>query len=180
MDDLSLYMNIEYKPNFKVCGKLFGRDMKDFTTYLSNISNEDIKLLESDNLSVVFNDTEYKVTNDLVERRINSKEGYNVVVESNDVIILNTELSQDLLNEGLARETISKVQNLRKNCGFDIADRINIYYTSNDSYSANIKDYLEFIRSETLAVNIERVSDITDVTNINDYNVGLRLERIEK
>ena len=180
MDDLTEYMNIEYKPNFKVCGKLFGSDMKEFTNYLANINEEDIKLLDSDSLVVTFNGTEYKVTTDLVEKRINSKEGYNVVVENNNVIILNTELSQDLINEGLARETISKVQNMRKNNGYDIADRINIYYTSNDSYSMNIKDYLDFIRKETLAINIERVSDIEDMTDINAYKVGIRLERIEE
>ena len=180
MDDLSEYMTLEYKPNFKVAGKLFGKDIKAFGEYLSNITIEDIKLLDSDNLVVTFNDTEYKVTSDLVDKRINSKDGYNVAVENNNVIILNTELSQDLLNEGLARETISKVQNMRKSNGFDIADRINIYYSSNDEYSMNIKDYLEFIRSETLAINIERVSDIEDITDINEYKVGIRLERIEK
>ena len=180
LDDLSEYMNIEYKPNFKVCGKLFGRDMKEFTNYLANISEDDVKLLNSDCLVVTFNDTEYKVTKDLVDVRINSKEGYNVVTENNNVIVLNTELSQDLLNEGLARETISKVQNMRKNNGYDVADRINIYYSSNDSYSMSIKDYLDFIRKETLAINIERVSDIEEVTDINDYSVGIRLEKIEE
>lgn len=180
MEDLSEYMNIEYKPNFKVAGKLFGKDIKDFGNYLASINEEDIKLLESGNLVLTFNDTEYKVTSDLVDKRINSKEGYNVAVENNNVIILNTELSQNLLNEGLARETISKIQNLRKSNGFDIADRINIYYSSNDSYSMNIKDYLEFIREETLAINIERVSEVEDVTDINEYKVGIRLEKVEK
>lgn len=180
MEDLSEYMTIEYKPNFKVAGKLFGKDMKDFTNYLTAISKEDIQLLKNDNLKVTLNDTEYKITNDLIEKRINSKEGYNVVVENNHVIILNTELNQDLLNEGLARETISKVQNLRKASGFDIADRINIYYSSNDEYSMNIKDFLDFIRKETLAINIERISEAEDLIDINEYKVGIKLERIEK
>ena len=180
MEDLSLYMNVEYKPNFKVAGKLFGKDMKEFSNYLANISDSDIESLNNDNLVITLNDTEYKVTGELVEKRINSKSGYNVVVENNNVIILNTELSQDLLNEGLARETISKIQNLRKSNGYDIADRINIYYTSNDEYSMNIKDYVEFIRNETLGLNMERVSDIEDLVDINEYSVGIRLERIEK
>ena len=180
MEDLSEYMTIEYKPNFKVAGKLFGKDMKDFTNYLKNISEKDINLLKIDNLTITLNDTEYKITSDLIDQRINSKEGYNVAVENNNVIILNTELSRNLLNEGLARETISKVQNLRKTNGFDIADRINIYYTSNDEYSMNIKDFLDFIRTETLALNIERISDIEEVMDINEYKVGIKLERVEK
>ena len=180
MDDLSSYMDISYKPNFKVAGKLFGRDMKEFTKYLETISKEDVELLDSNNLVITLNGCEYKVTSDLVDKRISSKEGYDVIVENNHILILNTELNQDLLNEGLARETISKVQNMRKNNGYDIADRINIYYSSNDEYSMNIKDYLDFIRKETLAVNIERVSDLEDGTDINEYKVGIKLEKIEK
>ena len=52
MEDLSEYMNIEYKPNFKVAGKLFGKDMKDFTNYLTTISEDDINLLNSNNLVI--------------------------------------------------------------------------------------------------------------------------------
>ena len=180
MEDLSEYMTMEYKPNFKVAGKLFGKDMKDFTNYLVNITKEDLKKLEQDTLTITLNGTDYKITSDLIEKRINSKAGYNVAVENNKVIILNTELTKDLLNEGLARETISKVQNLRKTSGFDIADRINIYYASNDEYSMNIKDYLEMIRKETLALNMERVSELKDIIDINEYQVGIQLERVEK
>lgn len=180
MDDLSEYMSIEYKPNFKVAGKLFGRDMKDFTAYLKAISPEDIVNLEKGTLAVTLNGTEYKITADLIDKKINSKPGYNVAVENNRVIILNTELNQNLLNEGLARETISKVQNLRKTNGFDIADRINIYYSSTDEYSANIKDYLDFIREETLALTIERVSNLDTSMDINNYQVGIKLEKADK
>ena len=99
---------------------------------------------------------------------------------NNLVIILNTELSQSLICEGLARETISKIQNLRKNSGFDIADRINIYYSSNDLYSMQIKDYVAFIRNETLALNMERVSEVDHIEKINDFEVGIKLEKIEE
>lgn len=181
MDDLSEYMNIEYKPNFKVCGKLFGKDMKEFTNYLANISDKDIELLNNDNLTINLNGCEYKITNELVDKRVNSKDGYDVVTDNNMCLVLNKELSQDLINEGIARETISKVQNLRKLSGFDIADRINIYYVSNDEYSMNIKDYLEFIRKETLCINIERVSEIdSEELDINGYKVRFKLEKIEK
>ena len=180
MEDLKEYMNIEYKPNFKVAGKVFGKDMKDFANYLASISSNDIELLDRNELKVTLNGTDYEVTSELVDKRISSKEGYNVAVENNNVIILNTELNDDLINEGLARETISKIQNLRKNNGYDIADRINIYYASNDEYSVNINNYLEFIKNETLAVNIERVNDELEVTDINEYKVGIRLERIVK
>ena len=178
IEDLREYMNITYKPNFKVAGKLFGKDIKDFSKYLENIREEDIEKLSLGNLVVSLNGTEYKVTEDLVEKKIESKEGYNVSVWNNLVIILNTELSQSLICEGLARETISKIQNLRKSSGFDIADRINIYYSSNDLYSMQIKDYVAFIRNETLALNMERVSEVDHIEKINDFEVGIKLEKI--
>ncbi len=180
IEDLREYMNITYKPNFKVAGKLFGKDIKDFSKYLENIREEDIEKLSLGNLVVSLNGTEYKVTEDLVEKKIESKEGYNVSVWNNLVIILNTELSQSLICEGLARETISKIQNLRKSSGFDIADRINIYYSSNDLYSMQIKDYVAFIRNETLALNMERVSEVDHIEKINDFEVGIKLEKIEE
>ena len=84
-----------------------------------------------------------------------------------------------MINEGLARETISKIQNLRKSMGFDIADRIHIYYSSNDLYSKKISDYIKFICDETLAMNMERVNDIKDFEKINEFEVGLRLEKMK-
>ena len=146
---------------------------------MENIREEDIEKLSLGNLVVSLNGTEYKVTEDLVEKKIESKEGYNVSVWNNLVIILNTELSQSLICEGLARETISKIQNLRKSSGFDIADRINIYYSSNDLYSMQIKDYVAFIRNETLALNMERVSEVDHIEKINDFEVGIKLEKID-
>ena len=114
----------------------------------------------------------------MIEKRIESKEGFNVCVNGNLIVILDLELTDDLINEGLARETISKIQNLRKSMGFDIADRICIYYSSSDLYSAKISDYIKFICDETLALKMERVSDDSTLEKINEFEVGLRLEKI--
>ena len=178
LSDLSEYMNIEYKPNFKVAGKIFGKDMKDFTNYLANITKEDLDKLNNNTLSIELNGTNYDINNDLIEKRVNSKEGYDVAVENNNLIILNTNLTEELLGEGLARETISKIQNLRKTSGFEIMDRINIYYSSNEEYTNKINNFIDFIKKETLAINIKKVDNITIDTNINDYEVGIKLERV--
>ena len=146
---------------------------------MEKIREEDIEKLSLGNLVVSLNGTEYKVTEDLVEKKIESKEGYNVSVWNNLVIILNTELSQSLICEGLARETISKIQNLRKSSGFDIADRINIYYSSNDLYSNKINDYVQFICDETLALSMKKVDSIEEIEKINDFEVGIKLEKID-
>ncbi len=180
MNDLSEYMNIEYKPNFKVCGKVFGKDMRSFTEYLSKITNEELELLNKGKLEVNFNGNNYVVLEDYIEKRINSKEGYDIATENNNLIILNTNLTEELLGEGLARETISKIQNLRKSNGYEIMDRINIYYTSTDEYADKIDKFKEFIKKETLALSIERKDNIENLTDINEYKVGIKLEKITK
>ena len=96
------------------------------------------------------------------------------------IIILDLELTDDLINEGLARETISKIQNLRKSSGFDIADRINIYYSSNDLYRSKISNYIQFICDETLALSMNKVDSIEEFEKINDFEVGIKLEKIEE
>ena len=179
IDDLSEYMNIEYKPNFKVCGKVFGKDMRKFTDYLARISSEEIKLFEKGKLVVNFDGNEYEIKNEYVEKRINSKEGYDIAVENNHLVILNTHLTDELIGEGLARETISKIQNLRKTSGFEIMDRICINYSSSDEYCDKINKFLDFIQKETLAVSVKKVDNLDDKYDINGYEVGFRLEKVK-
>ena len=177
-DELDKYMNIEYKPNYKLVGKIFGPNMKDFASYLSNISSEDRDKLNSNNLTIELNGTNYDINKDMVEIRISSKEGYDVATDNNKFVILNTNLTSELLNEGLARETISKVQQLRKNSGFDIADRINIYYNANDEYTDRIEEFISFIKDETLCINLVKDNDVKDnEVDINEYKVCFKLER---
>ena len=180
LDDLSEYMNIEYKPNFKVCGRIFGKDMSRFTEYLSTISKEEIKLLQDNKLVINLNGTDYKIETDYIDTRINSKEGYDVAVENNNLIILNTNLTEELIGEGLARETISKIQNLRKSNDYEIMDRIIIHYSSNEEYTNSINNYLDFIKKETLANDIIKEDNIDNTIDINDYKVGIKLERVNK
>ena len=176
--DLNSYMNIEYRPNYKEAGRVFGRNIKDLANYLNNISDDDIKLFNEGNLEITLNDEKYMIEDNLVEKRISSKEGYNVSIDRDKVIILNMELTSELIGEGLARETISKVQQLRKNNGFEVENRIKIYYNSSDSYESSIANYIDMIKDETLAVEVIRVSEQLDSIDINDYKVGFRLEKV--
>ncbi len=180
IDDMSEYMNISYRPNYREAGKYFGADIKAFADYLNNITSDDISKLNNGNLKIKLNENEYDVTSNLVDVRISSKDGYDVVTSNDKAIILNTDLTYDLICEGLARETVSKIQQIRKNNGYDIVDRINIYYSSNDEYAKNISNYIDFIKDETLAINVNREDEIDTEISINDYVVGIRLEVVKK
>lgn len=178
-DDLSTYMNFMVKPNFKEVGKIFGKNIKEFSDKLLELSNEDINKLENnESIKMSIDNTTYDITKDMVDIRIFSKEGFKAMVVGNNFVILNTTITKELENEGLARETISKVQQLRKTMNFDITDRINMYIDATSEYKENIKDYLDMIKDETLTINVYDKDGIQDKVNINDYEVGFVLEKV--
>ena len=177
-DDLSIYMNYEVKPNFKVCGPLLGSSIKSFQGYVKNFNYGDIKNLEEGNeVKINLDGKEITITYDMLDVRITSKEGFNSTHEGNNFIVLNTTLNKDLINEGIARELISKIQQLRKNKDFNIVDRINIYYSHNDEIEEAIEKYRDMIMKDTLAEQIDERNDLTEEFNINGIEVKLDVAR---
>ena len=174
--DLSKYMNFKLKPNFKEAGKVLGSKMKDFVNFLTTLDNSQIEVIKEGN-SIKFED--YDITKNLIDIKIESKEGMSVAMENNNFIILNTTLTEDLIKEGIAREVISKVQNLRKEKDFDIENRINLYYNSNDYFDTVIKEFEDYIKDETLAIDIIKKEDLTNKYDINDIEVYLDVEKIK-
>ena len=174
--DLSKYMNFKLKPNFKEAGKVLGSKMKDFVNFLTTLDNNQIEAIKEGN-SIKFED--YDITKNLIDIKIESKEGMSVAMENNNFIILNTTLTEDLIKEGIAREVISKVQNLRKEKDFDIENRINLYYNSNDYFDTVIKEFEDYIKDETLAIDIIKKEDLTNKYDINDLEIYLDVEKIK-
>ena len=117
------------------------------------------------------------VTLDMVDIRINSKDGFDAAYENNNFIILNTNLTDELIDEGIVRELISKVQNLRKNKDFNITDRINIYYDSETNLEERLKNFLDYIKKETLCINLIKEKR-GDLFNLNGIDVYLDVERV--
>lgn len=168
--DLTKYMNMSLKPNYKEVGKVFGPKIKDYEAFLINTTIDE---LNSGN--VTFEDT--LITKEMYEVKITSKEGFNVGVLDNLFIILNTNLTEDLVLEGHAREFISKIQNMRKTNGFEVSDRINIYYDSSD-FSQVINAYEDYIKNETLCVNITSKELNTAKINVNDFEIKVVIEKV--
>ncbi len=101
-------------------------------------------------------------------------------MENNLFIILYTTLTQDLINEGYAREFISKVQQMRKNNDYDVLDNINIYYDSDEEVDEAIRLFEDYIKSETLALSIEKIKDETlEKQDINGHMTGIRIEKVK-
>ena len=167
--DLNKYMNITLKPNYKEVGKIFGAKIKDYEAFLNT---ETLEELTKEN--VKFDDT--LITKDLYEIKISSKEGFNVGVLDNLFIILNTTLNDKLINEGHAREFISKIQNMRKTNGYDVSDRIVIYYNSKE-FESIMNEFSDYIKHETLAVDIISKDLDNEEINVNGIKVLVKIEK---
>ena len=177
--DLSKYMNFMVKPNFKECGKLFGPNMGKYTELLNTLSEADIIKLEN-NEELTF-ETDWNglltINKDMVDIRIQSKEGFNVGMENNNFVILNTNLTEDLIYEGNAREVVSKVQNLRKTSGLEIENRISITYNGDEEILKTFDKFGEYIAKETLATSMT-LGDGSEVLDINGHELKITIEKI--
>lgn len=172
IDDASEYMTYVVKPNFKVAGPIFGPKIKEFANMLYDFDPKTI-----DGAKIKIGDDEFTLSSDLVEIKVNSKEGFDVSAEDNKYIILNTGLTKDLIDEGYAREIVSKVQQERKNQNLDIVERINLYFSADDEIKEAIKNYKEYIMNETLSLDIKEKDNINDKFDINGHEVYLEIER---
>jgi len=177
-DDLNTYMTFTIKPNFKEVGKVFGKNMGEYQKKLLELSKEAIDTLQKgESINMTVADNEYEITPDMVEIRYNSKEGFNVGMENGNFIILDTRITEKLKMEGNAREFVSKVQSMRKDNGFDIADRIITTYNADEEFAKAIKANSEYVKNETLSVELIKDETLEKDLTLNDYSVGIKLER---
>ena len=172
--DLKEYMNFSVKPNFKEAGKLLGSKIKDFTNFLNNLSIDEIDKLQN-NESLKFENI--TVDSSLIDIKIEAKPGFNIAKEGNNFIILNTTLTNELIKEGYARELVSKIQNLRKEKDFEIENRINLYYNGDSYIDEIINEYFDYIKDETLSLDITKKDKIANIININDKQIYIDIEK---
>ena len=176
--NLDEYMNFNVKPNFKEVGKVFGPKIKEFGSVLENLTKEEINKLNNDEvITITLAGEEVEVNKDMTDIRISAKEGFDVVYQNNNFIILNTNLTDELIKEGIAREMISKVQNIRKESDFEITDRINLYYSGDELVKDSVKEYEEFIKSETLSVLVEEKENIENSYDLNGHDTYIEVEK---
>ena len=177
-DDVNDYMNFMVKPNFKVAGPIFGQSIKKYADSLLNLNVEEItKLKNGENITLDVDGVEYEISPDMVDIRISAKEGFDVAMENNNFIILNTELTKELIEEGIAREFISKIQNMRKVKEYNIVDRITIYYNGDEDVKETVNSQKEFIMAETLATDIVFKDSLEEKFDLNGHETYLDTEK---
>ena len=143
----------QIKPNFKTLGPKFGKDMKLISGVVNQFSADDIKKIEKDG-NYLINES---ITIDISDVEITSKDIPGCIVATNNglTVALDITLSDELREEGLAREFINRIQNLRKDSGLEVTDKVKIQVEKNDSLTAAIKNNFTYICDETLAVQLD-------------------------
>ncbi|MGL5315814.1 MAG: DUF5915 domain-containing protein, partial [Peptostreptococcaceae bacterium] len=176
--DLSEYMNFSLKPNFKVLGPVLGPKMKFFAGALNKFDASEVvpKLESGESLVSDIDGEDFEFNKDHVLINIAAKEGFNVSMENNLFVILDTTLSEELVEEGYAREFISKIQQMRKASNFDVLDNISIDFCGDDEIAKAVENFKDYIKSETLALDINRVEDESlEKHNLNDHMTGIKV-----
>ncbi len=142
------------------------------------------KLLDGESLLITVDGENYEISADEVEVRAEAKEGFAVASEGAYLAALVTELTPDLINEGLVREFVRRVQSLRKDANLDIADRIHLYYTTSEGLSAAINAFKTYIQEETLAVEMTEGETPEELPFIQDefdgQTVRINIEKVQQ
>ena len=158
------------KPNFKTLGPKFGGKMKDISRAISKLSSEEINTIEKENsYKIKLADSEIQINYNDVIIETEDIPGWSVASMNGITIALDISLSDNLINEGLARELVNRVQNLRKDLGFKVTDQIEIKLCAEEKLAKAINNNLNYICSETLAKNIQ-------ITPFNITNKGEEIE----
>lgn len=164
IDDTAGVITKKIKPNFKSLGKLYGKQMKEIATAFGKLSQKDIAEIQSaENSGNPY--TLHLISGDVILRagdyEISSEDmpGWLVASEGSLTIALDIDITPELLKEGTARELINRIQNLRKDSGFEVTDKIIIIiYASDKAYTEiedSLKEYSKYIESQTLALSIQ-------------------------
>lgn len=178
-DDLSAFMDYFLKPDFRVVGRIFQSKVNDFAKYLASTDAKTfIDQVNEGPVKVEIGGEEFEVNKDYLDIRITAKEGFDVEIDGNVFVILDTEITEDLKDEGYAREFISKIQNLRKDSGFEVTDRINISYEADEDLAKSLDKFAEDIKKETLADKLEKTDLSVEKTPLNDKEIKISLERL--
>jgi isoleucyl-tRNA synthetase len=176
LDDASGILVKQIKPNFKTLGPKFGRDMKSISNAIQNFSQEDIIKIEKDgNLSI--NIDEKSINLDVTDVEISSKdiEGWLVANANGLTVALDVTISEDLRKEGVARELVNRIQNVRKDSGLEVTDKIKLTVLNFENLQTSVEENKAYIMSETLTSEMVFVDSLTDGVEIEFDNIKSKI-----
>ena len=172
------------KPDFKALGPRYGKMMKEIASLINSMEQSDILLFEKSGLYTV-NSSQGQIDLTLNDVEIISEDipGWLVSNEGNITVALDINITEELKDEGTARELVNRIQNIRKDSGFEVTDKIKIIIQNNPSINSSVEKFRDYIASQTLASNIDLVekvnSDMARIIELDDsINITIKIERL--
>ena len=168
------------KPNFKTLGKKYGKQMKQIQAYFTNMSQEEIHQFEKNNgthLNVDGVDVELTLEDALISTQ--DIPGWAVTSQDDLTVALDMTITDELMQEGLAREIVNRVQNLRKTGGFEVTDRIELLIEKNEKTDAAVEKFGDYICTETLATinKVDALEGVEAEELVEGVNVKLMIKK---
>ncbi|NEW78581.1 MAG: isoleucine--tRNA ligase [Gelidibacter sp.] len=180
IDDASGIVVKTIKPNFKVLGPRFGKDMKIISEAIQNLTQNDIAIVEKQQeISLVINEKVVTLKLDEVEIISQDIEGWLVANQGGLTVALDITITDDLRMEGNARELVNRVQNLRKDSGLEVTDKITLVIQKNDILGRSIAANEHYIKTETLTKELVFVDELENGTEIafDDVQTKILIEK---
>ncbi len=183
-DDIEEFATFQLKPNFKLLGPKYGKLVQKLAGAVSELDASAAKreLDVSDKLRVKVEDTTVTLTKDEVEVSLENRLGYAVETYGTHFVALSTELSEELILEGFARELVNKIQLMRKEAGFNVSDRIKMSVQSSEIVDNALNVHRDYIMGETLALEVvaEPGADaFVKEWKVNDQMAAISVERLK-
>ena len=175
-EDSEIKLVKKIKPNFKVLGKKVGGMMKQLAAAIAQMSQDDIAAFEA---AGTFTLCDYALVAEDVDIITEDMPGWLVANNGTITIALDIELTPALIEEGIARELINRIQNLRKSSGLEITDRIAVQLENREKIAAAVTNCNEYIASQVLATSLELVNGLTNGTalEMDGYTVNCVIEK---
>lgn len=181
LEDTSDILVKQIKPNFKTLGPRFGQDMKAIAQVIGNFNAAEIKNFEQNDVLVVeVNGKSITLERSDVEITSQDIEGWLVASSGAYTVALDVTLTDDLRQEGIARELVNRIQNMRKDSGYELTDRIAVQLQKDEQIINAINKNLDYIKTETLTETLEIIDQLNDGIEIafDDVNTKLFIQKI--
>ncbi|MEN8768632.1 MAG: isoleucine--tRNA ligase [Candidatus Arcticimaribacter sp.] len=182
LDDASDILVKEIKPNFKALGPRFGKNMKAAVGVINSLSDEQVKSLEAgETLAVEINGEAASIEPNDVLIQSKDIEGWLVANGNGLTVALDIQLDDDLIDEGIAREMINRIQNLRKDAGFEVTDKIILYLSEDVALVKVFEKHQAYIQQETLTTKIVIEKELIkgDSIEFDQVKTIVKLEKVE-
>ncbi len=181
IDDTSGILVKKIKPNFRKLGKQFGPKMKDITSAIANMGQAEINRLEQEQqYELDLPDERIKLTMEDVEITSEDIPGWSVAREGNITVALDIHVTDELRKEGIARDLVNRIQNLRKEMGLDVQDKIKVSIEKSDELvNAAIQTHKDYICAETQALSLiltEQLNHEAKVLDMDDRQLKIKIE----